>query len=79
MPGNSRETIDATEVADFSVDQQQPSGAKMSRKKEVRLASGSLPGGEKDRVIRNPQRAPSSRYREDFLTFEGKAYMNGAF
>src|SRR6266700_4198763 len=40
-PGISRETIDVSEVADFSVDQQQHAEVEASRKKRF-LASGSF-------------------------------------
>ena len=65
MHGNPRESIDVSEVTDFSVNQRQPSKTEPSRKKGVRRVSRPLAASKKKRVIRKLRRAASPRHREE--------------
>ena len=68
MLGNPRETIDVSEVTDFSANQQQQAKVETSRKKAVRPVSRPLAGCRKKRVIRKLRRAaPLGTARRDLL------------
>src|SRR5258708_2957417 len=67
IPGNQRETIDVSEVMDFSVNQRQRAKAETSRKNGVRLVSRPLAGCRKNRAIRPLPGAASPRHREEDL------------
>src|SRR6266571_9461871 len=78
-PGNSRETIDVSEVADFSVDQQQHAEVEASRKKGFWLVARSPAGCVIDRVILNLQSAASPLHREEEPISVPKSYRRGRF
>src|SRR5258707_7445490 len=79
MLGNSRETIDVSEVADFSVNQQQQAKVETSRKKSVRPVSRPLAGCAKKRVIRKLRRAASPRHCEVGPTSAARWDKRGRF
>src|SRR5260370_17076160 len=68
IPGNPPETIDVSEVADFSVSQRQQAKAETSRKKGAGVVSRPLAGCRKNRAIRNlPGGLPLGTARRDLL------------
>src|SRR5258708_10785050 len=79
MVRNAGETIDVSEVTDFSVNQQQHAKAETSRKKGVRRVSRPLAGCRKNRGIRNLPGAASPRHREEGPTSVPRWYNRGPF
>src|SRR6266851_10493654 len=77
--GNPPETIDISEVADFSVSQRQQAKAETSRKKGCRGCVSSVGGlAGKSRHPKSP-RGASPRHREEGPTLVPKWYKRGRF
>ena len=79
MLGNPRESIDVSEVTDFSVNQRQQAKTEPSRRRGVRRVSRPLAASKKKRVTRKLRRAASPRRREERPTSVTKSYKRGRF
>src|SRR5229473_7944373 len=75
--GNPTETIDVSEVADFSVSQRQQAKAETSRKKGCRGCVSSVGGLQEKSSHPKSPRGASPRHREEGPTSVPKCYKRG--